>query len=263
MGITRSLRGVGIGHTEGEGSRLHELPEVVKFLELAIIRTHGGRREPDPTLGCAYETTDRRERATVADSRNHPCVEDRPVGETVDTLWEVFQDARGDIVSAAHDNISPERGDEGVIGLGRIGDDRQPLGLSQLHDIAAVCAGSPGHRERLPCRKSEQVERLTGRESVHRQRAGLDVRGVGRCRNHCSRIKDDLFAVGTVAALRDHHGHDRVPNLHTSGDTVTDLVRLLTADAGNEDGVLKDALYREVMGVFLRRIQERKRLPSS
>jgi glutathione synthase/RimK-type ligase-like ATP-grasp enzyme len=31
-------------------------------------------------------------------------------------------------------------------------------------------------------------------------------------------------------------------------------------DAGNEDGVLKDALYREIMGVFLRRIRERDRL---
>lgn len=30
-------------------------------------------------------------------------------------------------------------------------------------------------------------------------------------------------------------------------------------DAGNEDGVLKDALYREVMGVFLKRIQARNR----
>lgn len=30
-------------------------------------------------------------------------------------------------------------------------------------------------------------------------------------------------------------------------------------DAGNEDGVIKDALYREVMGVFLRRIDRRKR----
>lgn len=30
-------------------------------------------------------------------------------------------------------------------------------------------------------------------------------------------------------------------------------------DAGNEDGVLKDALYREVMGVFRKRIAERKR----
>jgi hypothetical protein len=28
-------------------------------------------------------------------------------------------------------------------------------------------------------------------------------------------------------------------------------------DAGNEDGVLKDALYRAVLGVFLRRIRER------
>ncbi|MGE5384308.1 MAG: RimK family protein [Betaproteobacteria bacterium] len=29
-------------------------------------------------------------------------------------------------------------------------------------------------------------------------------------------------------------------------------------DSGNEDGVLKDALYREVMGVFLRRLDQRK-----
>ena len=39
---------------------------------------------------------------------------------------------------------------EVVIGLGRVGNDRQPLDLGQLHDIAAVRAGSPGHRERLP-----------------------------------------------------------------------------------------------------------------
>jgi glutathione synthase/RimK-type ligase-like ATP-grasp enzyme len=31
-------------------------------------------------------------------------------------------------------------------------------------------------------------------------------------------------------------------------------------DAGNEDDVLKDALYREIMGVFMRRVQERKRV---
>jgi glutathione synthase/RimK-type ligase-like ATP-grasp enzyme len=31
-------------------------------------------------------------------------------------------------------------------------------------------------------------------------------------------------------------------------------------DAGNEDGVLKDALYREIMGSFLRRIEARKRV---
>ena len=30
-------------------------------------------------------------------------------------------------------------------------------------------------------------------------------------------------------------------------------------DAGNEDGILKDAIYREVMGVILRRIHERRR----
>jgi glutathione synthase/RimK-type ligase-like ATP-grasp enzyme len=34
-------------------------------------------------------------------------------------------------------------------------------------------------------------------------------------------------------------------------------------DAGNEDGVLKDALYREIMGVFLRRMRERERVRSA
>jgi glutathione synthase/RimK-type ligase-like ATP-grasp enzyme len=34
-------------------------------------------------------------------------------------------------------------------------------------------------------------------------------------------------------------------------------------DAGNEDAVLKEALYREVMGVFLKRIEARKRGPKS
>jgi glutathione synthase/RimK-type ligase-like ATP-grasp enzyme len=34
-------------------------------------------------------------------------------------------------------------------------------------------------------------------------------------------------------------------------------------DAGNEDQVLKDALYREVMGVFLRRIRERSHVASA
>jgi len=32
-------------------------------------------------------------------------------------------------------------------------------------------------------------------------------------------------------------------------------------DAGGEDGVLKDALYREIMGELLKRIEERKRVP--
>ena len=31
-------------------------------------------------------------------------------------------------------------------------------------------------------------------------------------------------------------------------------------DAGNEDGVLGDALYREILGVFLRRVRERGRM---
>jgi glutathione synthase/RimK-type ligase-like ATP-grasp enzyme len=31
-------------------------------------------------------------------------------------------------------------------------------------------------------------------------------------------------------------------------------------DAGNEDAVLKDALYRDLIGVFMRRIREKRRV---
>jgi hypothetical protein len=50
------------------------------------------------------------------------------------------------------------------------------------------------------------------------------VRGTGRSRHYRPCIEDDLFAVGTVAALGDHHGHDPIPHPHTGGDSRTDLV---------------------------------------
>jgi hypothetical protein len=156
VGLTGVLRGVGGGHAEGDGARLHELPEAVKFLELAVVCAHRGRRELDAPLWLAYETTDRREGATVAHGRNHPFVEDGPVGETVDAVRAVLQDPRGHIIAATHDDIGAERGDEGVIGLGRVGDDRQPFGLGKLHDIAAIRPGrvpifqSTGEKRRMP-----------------------------------------------------------------------------------------------------------------
>src|SRR5215475_12160540 len=66
-------------------------------------------------LWLADEPTDRREGATVAHGRNHPFVEDGPVGEPVDAVREVLQDPCGHIVAATHDDIGAERGDEGVI----------------------------------------------------------------------------------------------------------------------------------------------------
>ena len=98
--ITGSLRWVGVGHAGGDGSRPTSCRRRSSF-ELAVVRAHRGRRELDATLWLACETTYRRERATVADGRNHPCVEDGTVGETVDAVREVFQDPRGDIVAAA------------------------------------------------------------------------------------------------------------------------------------------------------------------
>jgi hypothetical protein len=57
VGITGSRRWVGVGYAECDGSRLHGLPEAVKFFELAVVRAHRGRRELDATLWLACETT--------------------------------------------------------------------------------------------------------------------------------------------------------------------------------------------------------------
>ena len=44
------------------------------------------------------------------------------------------------------------------------------------------------------------------------------MRGARRRRDHRTRLQDDLFAVSPVTALRDHHGHDCVPNFHPRSD---------------------------------------------
>ena len=70
----------------------------------------------------------------------------------------------------------------------------------------------------MPWGQAEQVEGLLRREAVHGERARLDVRDARRRRDHGTRLQDDLFAVRSVTALRDHHGHDGVPNFHPRSD---------------------------------------------
>jgi IS1 family transposase len=106
--LTGLLRWIGRGHAESDGSGLHELPEAVEFLELAVVCAHRGRRERNATLWRALETTHRRERSTVAHRRNHQFIEDGAIGETVDAVREMFPDLRGDIVASANDDIGAE-----------------------------------------------------------------------------------------------------------------------------------------------------------
>mgnify|MGYP000075104587 CR=1 FL=1 len=73
-----------------------------------------------------------------------------------------------------------------------------------------------------------------------------------------------------IAEFRDNF--DQGPNLIGDGFYGVDLKRIgrravvievndnPNVDAGNEDKILKDALYREIMGLMLRRIIARKRL---
>ena len=107
VGLSGALRGVGGRHAQGDGTRLHELPEAVQCLERAVICAHRGRCKPDAPLGRADETPHRREGATVADGGNYLVVKDGAVGEPVDAVREVRQHPRGHIVAVAHDDSSP------------------------------------------------------------------------------------------------------------------------------------------------------------
>src|SRR6185295_13427967 len=73
--------------------------------------------------------------------------------------------------------------------------------------------------------------------------------------SHC-RVEGGTAAVAVSEANLIGDGFYGVDIKQTNGDCyVIEVNDNPNVDAGNEDGVLNDALYREVLGVFLRRIR--------
>jgi hypothetical protein len=154
-------------YPERQDSSLHLSAQPVEFLEFAIVIPHECRRKPDAALSYPGEATHRGERAAVADGWYHTLVQDRTIGEAVHAMRKVLPDTCGDIVTPTDDNIGPERLHQLMIGLGRVGNHGQPIGLRKLYDVAAIGARGAGYSDRLAWLQPEQVERLTRRQSVH------------------------------------------------------------------------------------------------
>ena len=107
----------------------------------------------------------------------------------------------GDIVAPPNDYIGAERLNERLIVFRRIGDNLKSFRLGELRDVATVSAGSAGDCKRLASFQPEQIQRLPCRQSIHGQRACLDVRCADRRGNYRTGVQNNLLAIGTMAAF--------------------------------------------------------------
>jgi glutathione synthase/RimK-type ligase-like ATP-grasp enzyme len=99
---------------------------------------------------------------------------------------------------------------------------------------------APGHWQVHKYEPGSHVEGATSAHSVGETPASV----VNTALRAANLIGDGLYGVD----LKEVDGHAYVMEINDNPNV----------DAGNEDGVLKEALYREMMGVFLRRITERQ-----
>jgi hypothetical protein len=96
--------------------------------------------------------------------------------------------------------------------------------LAELDAIAAISARRAGHGDDLTRGQLEEVERQSGRQSIHRQGGGLGVALSGRDAHDRSGVKRDLLAIRAVAAFRNHDRHDSVAHLKSVGTVASNLV---------------------------------------
>ena len=143
MGVGRPFWRIDLCQTKCDFAGLDLLPEPIELLEFLRVGAHEGRREVDIPLRDALEAADGREGAAVTNCGDDKLIKHRPVREPIDSLREVSTNPRRDIIAPSNDNIGAKRLDQPFVFLGRIGDDRQPLGFGELDDIAAIAPAAP------------------------------------------------------------------------------------------------------------------------
>ena len=155
MGVGRPFRRVDLSDAKCDFARFDQLPEPIESLELLRVGAHRGSRETDIPLRDALESADRREGAAVTNAGDDALIEHRTVRESIDSLRKMFANPRRDIIAPSNDDIGAKRLNQLFVFLGRIGDDRQPLGFGELDDIAAISARGARHGEDLTPRQLE------------------------------------------------------------------------------------------------------------
>ena len=143
MGVGRSFRRIDFRHAKRDFAGLDLLPEQIELLELLRVGTHKGCREVDIPLRDALESADGREGAPVANGGDDKLIEHGSVREPIDPLREVSANPRRNIITPSNDDVGAKRRNQLFVFLGSIGDHRQPLGLGELNDIAAIAPAAP------------------------------------------------------------------------------------------------------------------------
>ena len=115
----------------------------------------------DIPLRDALESADGREGPAVTNGGDDELIEHRSVREPIDSLREVFANARRDIIAPSNDDVGAKRRNQLFVFLRSIGDDRQSFGFGELDDIAAISARRARHCDDLTRRQFEQIERQT------------------------------------------------------------------------------------------------------
>jgi hypothetical protein len=130
MGVGRAFRQINLCHAKCDFADLDQLLETIELLEFLRVGAHEVRREADIPLRAALKSANGRESAAVTNGGDDALIEHRSVRESVDSLRKMFANPRRDIIASSHDDIGPEQLDQLFVFLGRIGNDRQPLGLA-------------------------------------------------------------------------------------------------------------------------------------
>ena len=105
MGVGRPFRRIDLCHAKRDFAGIDLLPEPIELLEFLRVGAHKGCCEVDIPLRDALESADGREGPAVTNGGNDKLIEHRSVREAIDSIREVFANARGDIIAPSNHNV--------------------------------------------------------------------------------------------------------------------------------------------------------------
>ena len=168
MSLGGILRRKGSGHPQRDDAVLDLLTKLVELGVLAHVLANAHRMNRDAPLGVVGERTHRGQPTAIAHRGQCLGVEQRAIGEPVDTLRDDGADAVGYIIATGDDLVGPKRTHEVGVGGRGIADHPQALRLGELHDIPTEGTRRARDGQRLAGPKGEEVEGQASREPVHR-----------------------------------------------------------------------------------------------
>ena len=224
MRLRRLLRRIRRRHPQRHRA-LFDLPtQRIQQIRATVVLEHPGHVERNLPLAVAPPAAHAGETPAVAHRAHRQLVLHRPVRQRVHALRHHRAYLVRDIVAARHHDIRAQITHQLLVFRRSVADHPQTVRLGQLHHITAVAARRPRHRNRLPRRKRQLVEREPRRQRVHRQRRRLRVARPRRRAADRIRLQHDALPVRPVAPAGNHHRHHRVAHRQVGLRPLADLV---------------------------------------